>query len=52
MLGFHILSPNAGEISQGYGVAMRLGATKEDFDRMIGIHLTVSENFTTPRVMY
>lgn len=47
VLGFHILSPNTGEITQGYGVAMRLGATKEDFDGTIGIHPTVSENFTT-----
>lgn len=47
VLGFHILSPNAGEITQGYGVAMRLGATKDDFDGTIGIHPTVSENFTT-----
>ena len=47
VLGFHVLSPNAGEITQGYGVAMRLGATKEDFDGTIGIHPTVSENFTT-----
>ncbi|CAF4887048.1 unnamed protein product, partial [Rotaria sp. Silwood2] len=28
VIGFHILSPNAGEITQGYAVAMRLGARK------------------------
>lgn len=47
VLGFHVLSPNSGEITQGYGVAMRLGATKDDFDGTIGIHPTISENFTT-----
>jgi len=43
----HILGPNAGEITQGYAVAIKLGATKKDFDRTIGIHPTVSEVFTT-----
>ena len=38
-----MLSPNAGEITQGYGVAMKCGATKADFDRTIGIHPTVTE---------
>ena len=47
MLGFHVLSPNSGEITQGYALAMRLGANKDDFDATIGIHPTVSENFTT-----
>ena len=43
VVGFHVLSPNAGEITQGYGVAIKCGATKADFDRTIGIHPTVSE---------
>lgn len=47
IIGFHVLSPNAGEITQGYDIAIRLGATKEDFDATIGIHPTCSENFTT-----
>lgn len=38
-----MLGPNAGEITQGYAVAMRLGATKADFDATIGIHPTCSE---------
>lgn len=42
--------PNAGEMTQGYAVAMRLGAKKKDFDNTIGIHPTCSENFTTLRV--
>ncbi len=43
VVGLHVLSPNAGEITQGYAVAMRLGARKQDFDRTIGIHPTCSE---------
>lgn len=47
VVGFHVLGPNAGEVTQGYAVAIKLGATKKDFDRTIGIHPTVSEVFTT-----
>ncbi|CAM4840682.1 unnamed protein product, partial [Rotaria magnacalcarata] len=47
VIGFHVLSPNSGEITQGYAVAMRLGATKNDFDMTVGIHPTCSENLTT-----
>ena len=43
MVGFHVVGPNAGEMTQGYSVAMRKGATKEDFDSTIGIHPTCSE---------
>ena len=39
----HVVGPNAGEVTQGYAVAVKLGATKNDFDRTIGIHPTVSE---------
>lgn len=43
VIGFHVLGPNAGEITQGYAVALKKGATKEDFDTTIGIHPTNSE---------
>ena len=43
MVGFHFLGPNAGEVTQGYAVAIKLGAKKSDFDRTVGIHPTVSE---------
>ncbi|OON20381.1 thioredoxin and glutathione reductase [Opisthorchis viverrini] len=43
VLGFHVLGPNAGEITQGYAVAMKIGVTKADFDATIGIHPTCSE---------
>ncbi|KAJ8302224.1 hypothetical protein KUTeg_021211 [Tegillarca granosa] len=47
VIGFHVLGPNAGEITQGYAVAMKVGCTKQDFDDTIGIHPTCSEIFTT-----
>ncbi|CAG5135490.1 unnamed protein product, partial [Candidula unifasciata] len=50
VIGFHVLGPNAGEITQGYAVAMKKGVTKEDFDATIGIHPTCSEIFTTLHV--
>ena len=43
MVGFHILGDNAGEITQGFSVAMRCGAKKSDFDATIGIHPTSAE---------
>ncbi|KII68726.1 Thioredoxin reductase 1, cytoplasmic [Thelohanellus kitauei] len=47
VIGFHVISPNAGEVTQGYAVAMQMGATLNDFNRTIGIHPTVSEIFTS-----
>ncbi|EGR27288.1 thioredoxin reductase, putative [Ichthyophthirius multifiliis] len=46
IVGIHYLGPNAGEVMQGYAVAMKLGTTKFDLDRTIGIHPTTSEEFT------
>ena len=43
VVGLHVCGPNAGEITQGYGVAMKLRATKRDFDMTVGIHPTCSE---------
>lgn len=47
VVGFHVLGPNAGEITQGWAAALRLGATFESFSTTIGIHPTMSEEFTT-----
>ena len=47
VVGFHILSPNAGEITQGIGIAMKCGATKEQVDSCVGIHPTIAEEVTT-----
>nr|QWA14832.1 thioredoxin reductase [Diaphanosoma celebensis] len=47
VVGFHILAPNAGEITQGFAIGLKMGATKADFSNLIGIHPTVAEVFTT-----
>ncbi|XP_046406206.1 thioredoxin reductase 1, cytoplasmic-like [Ischnura elegans] len=47
VIGFHVLGPNAGEITQGFALALKLGATKSDFDNLVGIHPTCAEVFTT-----
>ena len=39
----HYLGPNAGEVMQGFGLALKLKATKEDLDDLVGIHPTTSE---------
>ena len=43
VVGFHYLGPHAGEVTQGFGALMLKGATKEDFDRTVGIHPTAAE---------
>ena len=50
IIGFHILSPNAGEITQGYGLAMKTHATYQDLMNVVGIHPTIAEEFTTMTV--
>jgi len=46
VIGFHVLGPNAGEITQGFGVAIKCGITKEQLDFSVGIHPTCAEEFT------
>jgi thioredoxin reductase (NADPH) len=46
VVGFHVLGPSAGEITQGWAAAMRLGATHETFLQTVGIHPTMAEEFT------
>lgn len=43
VIGFHYLGPEAGEVTQGFAVAIKKGATKEDFDLTVGIHPTRAE---------
>ncbi len=49
VIGVHMVGPEAGEIMQGIGIAMKAGASKADFDRTIGIHPTTAEEFVTMR---
>jgi thioredoxin reductase (NADPH) len=46
VVGFHYLGPNAGEITQGFALALKAGAAKEHFDSLVGIHPTAAEEFT------
>lgn len=49
VIGLHLVAADAGEIVQGLSVAINCGATKADFDKTIGIHPTLAEEFVTMR---
>lgn len=49
VVGLHMVGAEAGEIVQGFAVAMKAGATKAMFDSTIGIHPTAAEEFVTMR---
>ncbi|MFQ5939074.1 MAG: glutathione-disulfide reductase [Alphaproteobacteria bacterium] len=49
VVGIHMVGPEAGEIIQGFAVAMKAGATKAQFDATIGIHPTAAEEFVSLR---
>ena len=49
VVGAHMIGPDAGEIIQGVAIAVKLGATKAQFDATIGIHPTAAEEFVTLR---
>ena len=49
VLGVHMVGAEAGEIIQGFAVALKCGATKRQFDATIGIHPTTAEEFVTLR---
>ena len=49
VLGCHIVAPEAGELIQLAAIAVRMGATKEDFDRTVAVHPTMAEELVTLR---
>nr|BCM78259.1 glutathione reductase [Euglena gracilis] len=49
VLGVHMCGPDAAEIIQGIAIALKMGATKADFDATIGIHPSSAEEFVTMR---
>ena len=49
VIGLHIVGEGAGEMLQGFAVAIKAGATKADFDATIGIHPTSAEELVTMR---
>lgn len=49
IVGCHVVGLGADEMLQGFAVAVRMGATKHDFDRTLAIHPTAAEEFVTLR---
>jgi len=49
VIGVHMVGNDAGEIIQGFAVALKAGATKAIFDTTVGIHPTAAEEFVTMR---
>ena len=49
VLGCHIVGPEAGEMIQLAAVAVKMGASKEDFDRTVAVHPTMAEELVTLR---
>jgi glutathione reductase (NADPH) len=49
VVGLHIMGLGSGEMLQGFGVAVKMGATKADFDSCVAIHPTSAEELVTLR---
>lgn len=49
IVGCHVIGEGADELLQGFAVAVRMGATKSDFDDTVAIHPTVAEELVTMR---
>ena len=49
IVGCHVIGDGADEMMQGFAVAVRMGATKTDFDDTVAIHPTSAEEFVTMR---
>lgn len=49
IVGLHILGRGCDEMMQGFGVAVKMGATKKDFDNTVAIHPTSAEELVTMR---
>ncbi len=47
VVGIHVLGMGADEMMQGFGVAMKMGATKADLDACVAIHPTAAEELVT-----
>jgi glutathione reductase (NADPH) len=49
IVGLHVIGEGADEMTQGFAVAVKMGATKKDFDDTVAIHPTSAEEFVTMR---
>ena len=52
VLGVHILGPDAGEMAQVLAIAVRMGATKRDFDQTMALHPSAAEELVTLRTKW
>lgn len=52
VLGCHIVGPDAAEIIQAVAIAVKMGATKADFDRTCALHPSLAEELVTMREKY
>ncbi|KFM77474.1 Glutathione reductase, partial [Stegodyphus mimosarum] len=49
VIGLHMVGPSCDEILQGFAVAIKMGATKKQFDDCVAIHPTSAEELVTMR---
>jgi len=49
IVGLHVIGAGADEMLQGFAVAVKMGATKRDFDDTVAIHPSSAEEFVTMR---
>ncbi len=49
VVGVHIMGHEAGEMAQLLGIAVKMGATKADFDATMAVHPTAAEELVTMR---
>ena len=47
VVGVHLVGPDSGEMAQLLGISLKMGATKEDFDRTMAVHPTAAEELVT-----
>ena len=47
VVGLHCIGPSSDEMMQGFAVAIRMGATRRDFEASVAIHPTIAEEFVT-----
>jgi len=47
VVGLHCIGPMSDEILQGFAVAVRMGATRADFEACVAVHPTIGEEFVT-----
>ena len=47
VLGLHIVGPDSGEMIQAFGIAVKMGATKSQFDETVAVHPTAAEELVT-----